>query len=141
MTKVFLDANVYFSGFLSNEGASCFLLELARRNKIQVFATRLVLHEAERNLRKKTHPKILKSFRRFLQQTKIRVIPSPDEKILQRCESLIHPKDVPVLAAALESGADYLITLDRRHFLTERISTVLKKMKIVTPADFIREQI
>ena len=35
---------------------------------------------------------------------------------------MIHPKDVPVLAAAVASKATYLITLDRRHFLTKAVS-------------------
>ena len=139
MTKVFLDANVYFAGFLSSQGASALVLQLARRKKIQVIATKLVLHEADRSLRKKTNPQTLKSFHRFLQETKIQIQPAVDDKSLQKYESLIHPKDVSVIAAAVEAKADYLITLDRRHFLTEKIQSEIKKIKMITPGDFIRE--
>ena len=139
MTKVFLDANVYFAGFLSSQGASALVLQLARRKKIQVIATQLVLHEADRNLRKKTSPQTLKSFHRFLQETKIQIQPAVDDKSLRKYESLIHPKDVPVIAAAVEAKADYLITLDRRHFLTEKIQSEVKRIKMITPGDFIRE--
>ncbi len=139
MLRVFLDANVYFAGFLSEEGASSFVLELARKKKIILCASRLVLREADRNLRKKAPPKILKAFRRFLQQTKISIAPPPADMILESCEAYIHPKDVPVLAAVLEAKIDFLITLDRRHFFTPKVLSFSKKIKIVTPAEFLHE--
>ena len=138
MKRVFLDANVYFAGFFSGEGASFVVLELARRKKMQVVATKLVLREADRNLRKKAKPKILKKFRRFLQQTKIIVMPALADVILRKYEPFIHPKDVPVLAAAVESKVDYLITLDRRHFFDEKVRKCVGKTKVLTPGDFIR---
>ena len=71
MLKVFLDANVYFAGFSSKEGASSLILEMARRKKIILYASKLVLREADRNLRKKSTPAGLKAFRRYIQDTKI----------------------------------------------------------------------
>ena len=139
MIRVFLDANVYFAGTLSNQGASAFLLQLARRNKIHLVATRLVLLEADRNLRKKTSKKTVGAFHHFLRATKISVLPSPTEKIMAKYEDVIHPKDVPVLAAALEVPVDYLLTLDRKHFLTPRVISLGKKVRIMTPTDFLRE--
>jgi len=114
------------------------VLELARRKKMQVVATKLVLREADRNLRNKTTPKVLKKFRRFLKQTKITVLPAPTDAILRKYEPFIHPKDVPVLAAAIESKVDYLITLDRRHFFDEKVKKCAGKTKVLTPGDFIR---
>ena len=139
MTRVFLDANVYFAGTLSKQGASAFLLQLARHNKIHWVATRLVLLETERNLRKKTDKKTARAFHRFLRTTKISVLPPPTEKIMAKYEDAIHPKDIPVLAAALEAPVDYLLTLDRRHFLTPKVAALAKKVRIMTPGDFLRE--
>lgn len=139
MIRVFFDANVYFAGFDSPKGASAFLLELARRRKIEVYASRLVLREADRNLRAKSEKKALKSFRRYLESVKIHIVPAPDETLFKPHESYLHPKDLPVLAAALTAKSDYLITLDRRHFLTPQVLSKVKKIKVCTPADFIRD--
>ncbi len=138
MIKAFLDANVYFAGCYSKKGASHFILGMAERSKILLFSSRLVLLEAERNLRLKSTPPILRDFRRFLKKTKIEVMPPLDEKILARYESHIHPKDVPVLAAAVESKSDYLVTLDRRHFFNPSLSEHFSEIKILTPGDFLQ---
>src|SRR5262245_24781070 len=119
--RIFLDANVYFAGFYSEAGASSVILELARRKKINIVATKLVLREADRNLRQKATSKVLKRFRRFLQDTQITVIPAPSDALLRNYEAYIHSKDVPVLTAAIEGKVDCLITLDRRHFLLEKV--------------------
>lgn len=139
MIRVFLDANVYFAGFLSPKGASALVLELARRGKLAVVASRLVLREADRNLRRKTDPKTLKAFHRFLKGTKIDVPPFVTAQILERYEAHIHPKDAPILAAAMEAEVDYLMTLDRKHFLTPKALSSSKRVKILTPGDFLRE--
>lgn len=73
MLRVFLDANIYFAGFVSREGASHLLLETVGRGRIHLYSSRLVLREAERNLRLKSTAGNLKSFHRYLQKTKIRV--------------------------------------------------------------------
>ena len=139
MIRVFLDANVYFAGFVSKEGASFLILDLARRKKLTLLASRLVLREADRNLRKKSSSATLKVFRRYLQNTKIHMIQIPDEKIFEPYAPYIHPKDLPVSAAAVESKADFFITLDKRHFLAPHVLSKVKKVKILTSADFIRE--
>ena len=137
MTRVFLDANIYFCGFFSKEGASAVILKLARRKKLNLIASHLVLLEADRNLRRKTTRKTVKAFHRFLKETKIEVVPPPEDKILKRYESYIHPKDVPVLTAACEAKAQYLITLDRKHFLRDEVLSCAHKIKILTPGDFL----
>ena len=141
MIRVFLDANVYFAGFFSKQGASAVMLELARRKKIELLATQLVLKEADRNLRKKASSEVLTDFRRFLNGTKIQISLPPTEEMRARCESLIHFKDIPILATALEAKVDFLITLDRKHFLTESVLTHSGKTKILTPADFIIQEL
>ena len=57
MIRVFFDANICFAGFDSPKGASAFVLELARRRKMEVYASKLVLREADRNLRTKSEKK------------------------------------------------------------------------------------
>ncbi len=137
MLKLFLDANVFFAAFYSNQGASSQLLKIAARKKIILFASRLVLKEADRNLRLKASAAIVKSFHSYLQKEKINVSPVPSESILQTAEKLIHPKDAPVLAAAIAIRADYLVTLDKQHFFTPLLAQKIKTPKIILPGDFL----
>ena len=138
MIRVFLDANVYFSGFHSQHGASALVLGLIRRRKVEAHASRLVLREADRNLRAKSGKGALKSFRRYLQSVTIRICPAPKEELSASCEPYLHPKDLPVLGAALQVKSDFLISLDKRHFSAPQVLSHATKVKIITPAEFIR---
>ena len=139
MLRAFLDANVYFAGSASPTGGSALILQLILKGRIEVTASRLVLREAERNLRRKRPPKDLKAFHQFLTHAKLRVIPTPPETAWKPYEGVIHPKDVPVLAAAVASKAAYLVTLDRRHFMTKAVSNQVPGLVILTPGNFLRE--
>ena len=137
--KVFLDANVYFAGFYSPTGASSVLLELIRLKKLEAFSSRLVLTEAERNLRLKAKPPILKTFHQFLKEIPLKICPPPAPGELAKYESFIHPKDVPVLAAAVAASVDFFITLDRRHFMTSEVLKKITTPKIITPGEYLTD--
>ncbi len=139
MLQVFLDANVYFAGSASPTGGSALILQLILKGRIEVTASRLVLREAERNLRRKRPPKDLKAFHQFLKHAKLRVIRTPPETAWTPYDGVIHPKDVPVLAAAVASKVAYLITLDRRHFMTRAVSGKVPGLVILTPGDFLKK--
>ena len=137
MLQVFLDANVYFAGSASPTGGSALILQFILKGRIEAVASRLVLREAERNLRRKRPPKDLKAFHRFLKHAKLRMVPTPPETAWRKYEGVIHPKDVPVLAAAVASKATHLITLDRRHFMAKTMSGKMPGLVILTPGDFL----
>jgi len=141
MIRIFLDANVYFAGSASPTGASAFLLQFILKGRVEATASRLVLREAERNLRRKRPAKDLKIFHQFLKHAHLHVIPTPSETARARYEGVIHPKDVPVLAAAVASKASYFVTLDRKHFLTKRVGDHVSELEILTPGDFLRKLI
>ena len=113
MTRVFLDANVYFAGIYSEGGASFLILELVKKQKLKAFASRLVLHEAVRNLCQKATSKVVAKFHRYLADTKIVVLPADSLEGHKELEDLIHPKDLPVLVSAMNAKVDFLITLYR----------------------------
>lgn len=140
MKRVFLDANVYFAGCFSKTGASALILELAQRRKLTIVAGRLVLREAERNLRKKISPKTVKEFHQFLKNTELHVVPPVRDEILTQYD-FIHPKDAPVLAVAISAEVDFLITLDRKHFMAPQVMKQVEKMKVkmMTPAEFLHQ--
>ncbi len=139
MTRVFLDASVLVAAAASPGGGSALLLELCRHRKIEPVVSRLVLLEAERNIRKKLPPSALSSYHRALEEAPFRVVPGPMEEELRLYQAIIHEKDAPILAAAVAGRAVYLITLDRRHFMTEKIRQAHLPLKILTPKEFFQE--
>lgn len=98
-----------------------------------------VLVEVDRNLRKKL-PHVLRVYKELLVILRPALQASPSAAALQRVSGIVHPKDAAILAAALEANADYLVTLDRRHF-GPAAPKVAGAIRIVTPGELLRELI
>lgn len=134
--RVFVDTSVLIAGLASVTGASATVLDLAEAGVIKLVISRQVVIEADRNVTAKL-PRMVERFRAFLQRLapELEEDPSPEE--IKTAAVLVHPKDASILAAALKSKADFLVTLDKKHFLS--IKTRLHgQLKIVTPAEFIK---
>lgn len=65
------------------------------------------------------------------------MVSAPPAEKLEQYSSLVKPKDAHVLVAALLGGAEYLITLDKCHFMTPVIKAADLVIKIMTPGDFL----
>jgi hypothetical protein len=70
--------------------------------------------EAERNLLVKL-PAAVPAFRLILKAA-VKVIPEPPPSAARQVVDQAHPKDVPILAAAIAGAADFLATFNVRHF-------------------------
>jgi len=64
-------------------------------------------------------------------------VPSPTPEEVLRAARMIHPKDAAILAAAMRAGVDYLVTLDRRHFLDDPEVARRSGLRIGAPGDSI----
>lgn len=135
--KAFLDANIYFAAARSPLRGSGFVLELAKKGKLEVFITREVLKEAERNLRLKEDVRVLVRYYENLKFTKLKIITKGKAK--KKFEKIINEKDALVLAGAGKSKVDYLVTLDRKHFFTNKMRLARLPFKIVTSGQLIEE--
>ena len=105
--KVFLDANILFSG--SQIGSPMRKLLDSLHPRALLFAHPGVIEEARRNISAKK-PDWMPGFDSLLVELRI------STRIGACPENSLPPKDQPVLAAALGSGADILLTGDRQHF-------------------------
>ncbi|HID85929.1 MAG TPA: PIN domain-containing protein, partial [Anaerolineae bacterium] len=119
--KLFIDASVFIAAAGSPEGGSSFVLELCKRGRFRALCTRLVLLEAERNIHRKLGAEALLRFYQGLAELDPTLETLPTSEEIAACEPIVGEKDAHVLAAALKSGADVLLTLDRRHFMTEKV--------------------
>lgn len=133
--KLFLDANIIYSASKSNLGASYLIFQLKDRFNFQLFSSRLALVEAERNI---TEKESLETLERFYQLIKvIKIISVDSEKAKRYYKGIIEEKDAPILYGAKQVKADFLITLDKKHFFTDKLRKEKFPFKISTPGDII----
>ncbi|OGY26016.1 MAG: putative toxin-antitoxin system toxin component, PIN family [Candidatus Woykebacteria bacterium RBG_16_44_10] len=137
MIKVFLDANVLFSAANSPTGGSAYVVELARAGKLRLFSSRLAVKEAERNLREKSTEAALLRFYDLLDEVTIELFDTNRARAKKSWEYLVGAKDAPILAAAIVSKAQFLITLDKKHFLNPQVLGIDLPIKILRPGGFI----
>lgn len=114
LVRVFCDADVLIAGAASTTGASHILLQLSELTLIECVSSPLAVHEAERNIAAKL-PAALPAFREIL-DAGIDLVPEAAPAVSRGLAAQAHQKDVPILAAAVAAGADFLATFNVRHF-------------------------
>lgn len=111
--RVVLDASVLIAGFLSETGASRTLLHHAQARTFQLVLSPAILNEVARNLRRlNVATETVGNFVDILRSFAVVIWPARVPQVIRE-----HPPDDHILACAVASGADELITLDRRHLL------------------------
>ena len=138
MIRVFLDANVYFSAARSKSGGSAAVLELAKSTQLRVFATSIILREAERNIRLKEPQNTRLRFYEIVKECKAKLVTIDKRQAEKRYLPLINRKDTYVLEGARKAQVDYLLTFDKRHFMNRKMKTAVFPFKILRPGHFIR---
>ena len=127
--KVFLDANILFSG--SQIGSPIRKLLDSLHAHALLLAHPGVIEEARRNISAKK-PDWMPGFDSLLGELQI------STQICACPETSLPPKDQPVLAAALGSEADILLTGDRQHF-GSLFGTTISGMRICSVRQFAEE--
>lgn len=137
LLTAFLDTSVILSGLASPNGGSAMLFRAAKRKKIKLITTPLVLEEAAQHLSKLTiQPRQLES---LLTLSILAIIPNPPENIAEKFKTLTSdPDDVHVLAGAALSAAQALLSLDKKHITTARVRSALRPMRVMSPKEFWR---
>jgi len=135
---LFLDASVLVAAARSPTGGSALVLEICAGGHFRGGLTLKVLLEARHNIQDKFGEAELLRFYRQLAAMDPLMIPPPSADRLKLCAGVIAEKDAHVLAAALDSRASYLLTLDRRHFLSPAVQAFAAPMRIVTPGEFLQ---
>jgi putative PIN family toxin of toxin-antitoxin system len=134
--KVFIDTSVLIAGVASVTGASAVVLDLCEAESIQMVISRQVLVEADRNFSCKL-PNLVLQFRQFIRTLVPVMVEDPPTAAVEKAAKFIDRKDATILAAAIEAKVDYLITLDKRHFLNPKVQHNAP-IEVCRPADFLR---
>ena len=110
--RVLIDADVLFAGAAAprEHGASLVILRMAEITLIEALTWQQVIDDAERKL-----PAALPTFRPLVSRC-LSVVPDLEPSAVAACEGLAHPKDTPILAAAVRYRCPWLVTLNVRHY-------------------------
>jgi predicted nucleic acid-binding protein len=136
---LFLDACVLIAASHSSSGGSALVIEVCQGRRFKAAVSLKIIFEARTNIINKFGNPELIRFYRLLAAMDPAMIPIPVEEKLDYFKSLVPQKDIHVLASALQCGAQYLITLDRRHLINPVVLAAGLNIKIMTPGDFLKE--
>jgi len=119
--RICFDDDALFAGAASVGGASHVILQLGEFGLIEIGVPTQAFDEAERNLRAKL-PAAMPAFRTLveLSTTPLSMASRARATRLARAGEA-DPKDAPILAAALASDCQWLVTFNVRDYRTERI--------------------
>ena len=117
-------------------GASAAVLDLCESETVQIVVSRQVLVEADRNLSAKL-PNLVSQYRQFIQDLAPLMVDDPPATAVKKAAALVGRKDAATLAAAIGEEVDYLVTLDKKHFLKGKTPKDVH-LEICTPADFLK---
>lgn len=132
---LFFDSSALIAGIISAQGAARALLLLAEDEKIQITISEQVIAEVERNIARKA-PKALPFARQLILHAKLRIVSDPKSgDVLNHQDWIGHPADVPILVAAAINDADFLVTLNTKHFLDDPEVACHSGLRIGTPGD------
>ncbi|MBM3925455.1 MAG: PIN domain-containing protein [SAR202 cluster bacterium] len=135
---VFLDASLLIAASGSSTGGSAVAMEVCQGRKFRAVLSERVLLEARENISGKMGENPLVRFYKLLADLNPVMAPAATKAGLGECAEVVGAKDAHVLASAIESGAGYLLTLDRRHFLNARVRGARLKVRIMTPGEFLK---
>lgn len=140
----FLDSSVLIAGIISSQGASRTLLLLGEDKKVVIAVSEQVIAEVERNIARKA-PKALPFVREILTRINVRIFHDPSVEIVQKhLDWIQHVVDVPILITAVQADVDFLVTLNKRHFIDEPKIAEVSDLRIGTPGDaltWVRDQL
>lgn len=139
MIKVFLDSSVLMAACVSISGASSFILGYSRQKKIIAYVSFDVIGEARKNVRLKLGSLGIRRLSHFIKFANLLLFPSPTAEEIAESEKYIHVKDAPILAAAKKSQAEFLITLDKKHFMKNEVIQFAKPLVVIIPGNFVRD--
>lgn len=134
--RPFFDTNVVFSGLGSSGGPPEILLDLHATERIGIVVSGLVMQELERNLRLK-RPRVLLTLAAFFENTPFEIVAEPTEQEIAAVLPFINAADAPILAAAIKSEADCIVSGNTRHF-TQAVAQQAG-IPIFTPAAYLQQ--
>ena len=111
------------------------MLLLAEAGLVAMTISEQVVVETERAVAQKALA-ALPFLRETLRATHFRLVPAPSrEQVSAHADLIADPADISIVLAAMNAQVDYLVTLNRRHFLDDPGVAAKSGLRIGAPAD------
>lgn len=136
MIKVFIDASVLIAALISPVGGSTRLLEYSQHKKILAISSQTVLNEVKANLHKIKTVEV--NIDHFVVKKSIIVRKRVTTKEIKPFAGIVEEKDTHIIAGAILTKADYLVTLDKKHLLKKEVKEKFRKLEIVSPKQLLK---
>jgi len=128
----FIDAAVILAALGSKSGGSSQILKLIREKKLGGIISQAVVEEVSRNANKIKVTDTEVS--RLISTSSLKVISAPTSEEVEKYLDVTAAKDTHVVASAIKSKAEAIITLDKKHLLSKKI----RGLDILTPGEFLK---
>jgi len=142
--SLFLDSSALFAGIVSADGAARVLLLLAEAGQVNLLVSERVIAEIERVIARKA-PAVLNEVRQTILLAKVKILPDQEAvEVSEHLDWMSDPADVPILLAAMQGEVDFLMTLNRRHFIDDAQVAQHSGFRIGPPGDalaWVREKL
>ncbi|WP_003545686.1 PIN domain-containing protein [Desulfotomaculum nigrificans] len=132
--RVFFDSSVLIAGLASPDGASNMLLVMCEMGFITPVISEKVVTEVIRNIERKL-PRCLPHYHRLFKTLPFELA-DPTPELITQAQKMINQKDADILAAAINAGVAYLVSLDK-HFLNINFPDC--NIQICTPGDLLEK--
>ena len=133
---VFLDTSVLIASVISSTGGARETLRLGEARVLRLCTGSRCLQEMDGLLARKA-PHLRPSMVLLLDRSRVQVGPSPSAEHLVRASAVVsYSPDAYVLAEALASGCEYMVSLDRRPLVGNTCGSSLP-FPIGTPGDLL----
>ena len=118
MPKVFLDTSIFLASLRSPRGGSSEVLRYAVAGAVEAFLSDDVVDEVARHIHE-VDPALRSLLLQYLAAIPFSVISVTADEV-EWAATFTDSKDSFIVASAHKAGADYLVTLDKRHLLNKR---------------------
>jgi len=135
-SRVFLDTSALLAGFNSPTGAAGTIIATCFSGDIVPIISPQIIEEAERNIASK-FPQLAPAWHSFL-LIQPHITKSPSLRQVQAAYELLPTSDAPILASAIVSMPDALVTWNTKHFLRPRVVAAVS-FPILVPGDFLKQ--
>lgn len=123
---VFIDSNVLIEALIESDPALA-VLDLAVIEAINLVSSQLVVSDVEEEILAQHASAtgeidvVIETWHAMLERTKLEIRPDPALEVVLAARrkflpTMRHLADIPVLAAAIEAEADFIVSSNRKHF-------------------------
>ena len=137
MPRIYVDASVLIAALLSSTGASAAILNIIRSKRAVGIISQTVINEVlahEKKIGKSS--KIIQEFlliHGFLVRRRV------TKEDVAPYRGSIDPEDAHLVAAAISTRCDCLVTLDKKHLLNPIIKKRFLPLRILSPKELLKE--